>query len=100
MSPETATIIDTGDENFRLWSVAETLRRAGCARIVKTLEPRSIGSRILAAFQPVSGAGTGGVPRLESEGCRPWDRHSATNTMKETCHHADQHEKLNSPETQ
>ena len=70
VSPETGTIIDTGDEDLRLWTFAETLRRAGCLTIVKTFETRSIGSRALAAFQPVSGAETGGVLRLESEGCR------------------------------
>jgi hypothetical protein len=70
VSPETGTIIDTGDEDFRFWTFAETLRRAGCLTIVKTFETRSIGSRTLAAFQPVSGAGTGGVLRLETEGCR------------------------------
>jgi hypothetical protein len=71
VSPETGTIIDTGDEDFRFWTFAETLRRAGCLTIVKTFETRSIGSRTLAAFQPVSGAETGGVLRLETEGCRP-----------------------------
>ena len=70
VSPETGTIIDTGDEDLRLWTFAETLRRAGCLTIVKTFETRSIGSRTLAAFQPVSGAETGGVLRLETEGCR------------------------------
>ncbi len=70
VSPETGTIIDTGDESPRFWTFAETLRRAGCLTIVKTFENRSIGSRTLAAFQPVSGAGTGGVLRLETEGCR------------------------------
>jgi len=70
VSPETGTIIDTGDEDLRFWTFAETLRRAGCLTIVKTFETRSIGSRTLAAFQPVSGAGTGGVLRLETEGCR------------------------------
>ncbi len=71
VSPETGTIIDTGDEVLRLWTFAETLRRAGCLTIVKTFETRSIGSPTRAAFQPVSGARTDGVPRLETEGCRP-----------------------------
>ena len=70
VSPETGTIIDTGDAVLRLWTFAETLRRAGCLTIVKTFETRSIGSRTLAPFQPVLGAGTGGVLRLETEGCR------------------------------
>ena len=70
VSAETGTIVDTGDEDLRFWTFAETLRRAGCLTIVKTFETRSIGSRALAAFQPVSGAETGGVLRLETEGCR------------------------------
>ena len=70
VSPETGTIIDTGDEDFRLWTFAETLRRAGCLTIVKTFETRSIGSRTLAAFQPVAGVETGGVMKLKTEGCR------------------------------
>ena len=70
VSPETGTIIDTGDEDLRFWTFAETLRRAGCLTIVKTFETRSFGSRALAAFQPLSGAETGGVLKLETEGCR------------------------------
>ena len=70
VSPETGTIIDTGDEDFRLWTFAETLRRAGCLTIVKTFETRSIGSRTLAAFRPVAGVETGGVMKLKTEGCR------------------------------
>ena len=70
VSPETGTIIDTGDENFRFWTFAETLRRAGCASIVKTFEIRSIGSRTLAAFRPPSGVDTGGVLKLKVDECR------------------------------
>ena len=70
VSPETGTIIDTGDEDMRFWTFAETLRRAGCLTIVKTFETRSIGSRTLAPFRPVAGVETGGVVKLKTEGCR------------------------------
>ena len=70
VSSETGTIIDTGDENFRLWSFAETLRRAGCASIVKTFETRSFGSRTLDAYRPVTRVDTGGVVKLKADECR------------------------------
>ncbi len=70
VSPETGTTIDTGDEDFPFRTFAETLRRAGCASIVKTFETRSIGSRTLAAFRPVTRVDTGGVVKLKADECR------------------------------
>ena len=61
-------IIDTGNEDLRLWTFAEILRQAGCLTIMKTFEVRTIPSRTLAAFRPPGQVERGGVLKLEE--CR------------------------------
>lgn len=56
--------------HFAGWPLVEALSEAGCLTIVKTFEVRSIPSRTLAAFLPPGNPETGGVMKLNTEGCR------------------------------